>query len=226
MVKLSLFVFALFIASNTIAQTKKSVWLFSAGINYRDAPIDVENIPMGPIPHGNSGFFGRHFFKTASIQTGINRQLKKNWLIALTLHGRYNHSQFLRLPGEGDADTQHLGQKKSFKFDFFLEVEKGLPVKKNKRRYLIASAGGGLVNLNTGYNMTLQGTTPSGTNYEKHFQGTFLRLAPKIGIGYQYESFKLTFDAIVIEGEQLIELTALWLGATLHYEFEIKKRKR
>jgi hypothetical protein len=208
------------------AQIKTSRYFISAGINYRDYPVDIENAPRGPLPRSEDGFYGSAFWQTASLQAGAGKNLGKNWQVSLTGHIRYNHFHWLELPWEGLVSSQDLKEKKSFKYDLLLECEKGFLLKQKKGKYIIASFGLGAVNMNTRYDITLRGVTPSGAMYEQDFNGTFLRLSPKISVGYQYKKVKVTIDAMVVEGAQLANYTALWPGITLRYEFPALLKKQ
>jgi hypothetical protein len=214
---------ALLAAHFSSGQVKSSRFFISAGINYRQYPIDIEDVPLGGY-HSNGEFYSSKFWKTASLQAGVGKEFKKNWQLSLTLHGRYNHFYLLELPREGLMDTQHLKQRKNFKYDLFLEAEKGFHLKKKKQRYFLVSAGLGLINMNTRYNMTIPGIHPSGTPYELHFEGTLFRVSPKISLGYQYKRIKAELDVIVIEGPDLTGLVSLWFGATARYEFPVRKK--
>jgi hypothetical protein len=215
----SLLFIALCIVFSASGQIKNSRYFFSVGINYRDYPVDIEDAPRGALPRDEGGFYGSQFWQTASLQAGAGKNFKKNWQLSITLHGRYNHFHWLELPREGLVNAQSLKEKKNFKYDLFLEMEKGFRLKKKKERFFIVSAGIGPVNMNTRYNLTLKGVTPSGTMYEQDFKGTLFRIAPRISLGYQFKKIKMTLDAIVVEGAQLANYTALWWGATLRYEF-------
>jgi hypothetical protein len=56
----------------------------------------------------------------------------------------------------------------------------------------------------------LQDTLENGTiTSNKHYQGTFSHVGPRLGVCYQYEKIKVLLNAYIIEGPDLTNLTAV-----------------
>ena len=117
-------------------------------------------------------------------------------------------------------------EKKNFKYDAFLDIEKKVQIKKDSEKYLFVLAGIGFTNINTHFDVFLQDTLPTGPVEGKRYVGSFFRFSPHLSIGYQYEKIKASLDSYIIEGPDRTNLTSLWLGATISYEINLKRKKK
>lgn len=206
------------------AQVNKSKYLLSLGIEYRQLPIDIENSTINGSNSGKGVFYGLDFWRNLNFQSSIGINLRNDWQASIVSYIRYNHLHWLELPEDGVAEFQNLSEKKNFKYDIFLIIEKRKQIKRNKENFFLFSGGVGLSNLNTKYNVHFKDTLPSGQIYEETFDGTFLRFTPRIGLGFQFQHLKISINSIIIEGPDLADLTSLWLGLSLSYEFLLKKK--
>lgn len=211
------------------AQAPSHYFVFSAGLDYRPESIDIEDLPQGPLPTSYTEFYGGDFWKTLSVHGRWAVALKKNWQFSIAGYSRYNHLNWLERGKDEQIpwEWQHLEEQKRLKFDCFLEAEKKFRIKKTKERYLTIMAGLGFVNLNTHYNVFFKkDTLPSGIiRGDAHYEGNLAKFAPKLSLGYQYKRIKATIDAYVVEGQDLVDLTAAWIGATISYEILIRKKE-
>jgi hypothetical protein len=207
-------------------QVKIHNYFFSCGLDYRQYPIDIEDVPRGGYS-SNGYFYGEKFWQTASLHSGFGIVMKKNWQLSITPYFRYNHLHWLKGKNYSIPESGKRMDKKNVKFDLFLDVEKKFQIKKDKPRFITVCAGIGYVNMNTRYNLTLRDTLPSGGLADiKHYEGTLLHFGPRLSLGYQYEKIKAFLDAYMIEGPDLTNLTSLWIGGTISYEMPLKKKKK
>jgi hypothetical protein len=211
-------------ASFAAAQSKKSNYVLSLGLEYRQLPVDIEDLPGGGNSSGNDVFYGLDFWRSLSIQSRAGINLRNNWQASIISYIRYNHLHWLELPEDGIAELQDLKEKRNLKYDLFFAFEKRKLLKKNKEKYLFVSTGIGLSNLNTRYNVYFKDTLASGAIYEEWFKGTFLRFTPRVGLGFQFQNLIVSINGIVIEGPDLMNLTSLWLGINIAYEIRLKAK--
>jgi hypothetical protein len=223
----------LFVAVISSGQKKNSARLFSVGLDYRQYPVDIEDVPRGPLPR-NKGLPSddSKFWRPVSIHGRYGIILKRNWILSASLYSRCNllHrlqgiNYFSPYPTVLEAPSQKLKEKKNLKFDSFIDIEKKIRLKKNKERYLFALAGIGLTNINSKFDITLTDSVNSVPFSSHHYYGTLLHFGPRISLGYQYNKIKASLDAYVIEGPDLNNLTSLWLGTTISYEMSLRKKK-
>jgi hypothetical protein len=198
-----------------------------AGIDYRQFPIDIEDVPRGPSLQSNGGFYSWDFWTAFSLNVRYGIETKKYWSIALSWYIRYNHLCWTK----GRNFSYSIFEpnppgKKVFKYDILLEAEKRFRVGKKKTNTINVLAGAGWVNLNTRYNVVLRDTFLTYLGPIKHYSGNVARFAPKFSIGYQYKRIRTSIDGYIIEGHDLNGLTALWVGWSLAYEFRLHARKR
>jgi hypothetical protein len=197
----------------------KNVFL-SFGFDYRDNPIDIEDVPRGPGLPNNGGFYDTKFWQTTSVHSRVGMLLTNKWKLSVAAYARYNHFHWM----DGIA---HEKSKKNLKYDLFSDAEYAFQLHKKKQRYLFMMAGLGVTNLHTKYNVHLRYITPWGdTTAVKQFRGTFAHFTPRFSIGYQFEKLKASLDAYFVEGIDRNELTAIWIGATISYELILKNKKR
>jgi hypothetical protein len=228
--KIFFFTIALLISLCTNAQN--NITFFELGLNYRQDPLDIEDVPRGPsLPSGQSGFYGSRFCKVLSLSSNLGVQTNNLFGFSVSAFTRYNHLYWLQGRNFNyydihDPEYDNRKEKKNFKYDIFLNAEKKFRLKKSKERFLFASGGIGFTNLNTKYDVMLQDTFPSGPGEKYNYKGTLLHLSPRFSLGYQFEKLKASIDAFVVEGPDLTNLTSLWLGATIRYEMKFKKRKK
>ena len=206
-------------------QVNRSKYVLSLGLEYRQLPIDIESSPRNGSTSGNGVFYGLDFWRALNLKLGLGIDLKKNWRVSLINYIRYNHLHWLELPEDGVAEFQNLDEKKNFKYDVFIDLEKKKRLSIKKEHYLFISVGVGLANLNTRYNVYFKDTLPSGAIYEERFQGTFLRFTPRINLGFQFHNITASLNAIVIEGPDLADLTSLWIGANISYELRLNRKR-
>ena len=206
----------------TFGQSANS--FISFGLDYRQYPIDIEDVPRGGYS-SNALPDNSEFWQVISVHGRYGIKLKKNWSVSLAFYTRYNHLNWLQ--GYSYVNpAADLAEKKNFKYDAFLDIEKKVQLKKNKERYFFVLAGIGFTNINTHFDVFLQDTLPTGPVEGKRYVGSFCRFSPRLSIGYQYGKIKGSLDAYVIEGPDRTNLTSLWLGATIGYEIYLKKKKR
>ena len=205
-------------------QINKSKYIFSLGLEYRQLPIDIENSPRNGSISGNDVFYGLDFWRALNLQVSLGMDLKKNWNVSLVNYTRYNHLHWLELPEDGVAEFQDLDEKKNFKYDLFINLEKKKRLSIRKDHFLIILGGVGLANLNTRYNVYFKDTLPSGAVYEERFKGTFLRFTPRLGLGFKFHNITTSLNTIVIEGPDLTNLASLWIGLNVRYEIRLNKK--
>lgn len=224
----------LFITSASSGQVKKSNSFLAFGLDYRQYPIDVENVPRGPLPgyKGLPSDDGK-FWKVISIHGRYGLRFEKNWFLSASFFGRYNllHrlegiNYFSPYPTVLEPSPKKVKEKKNLKFDFFLDVEKKIKFKKSKEIYLFALAGIGFTNINSRFDIILTDSIESIPLNSHHYYGTLLHFGPRLSLGYQFKKIKTSLDAYVIEGPDLTNLTSLWLGATISYEMMLRKKKK
>lgn len=185
----------------------------SFGLDYRQYPIDIEDVPRGGYS-SNAVSSDFRFWQVLSFHSRVGIKLEENWQLSLAGYTRYNHLTWLQGENLAAPITYKRKEKKNIKYDIFLDIEKKLRLKKNKERYFIAIGGIGFTNINTRFDVFLQDTLPSGPTQGHRYQGTFLHFGPRISLGYQYEKIKATIDTYFIEGPDLTNLTSLWIGGT------------
>lgn len=203
----------------------------SAGVDYRTDPIDIEDIPRGPIPSSTYGdLTGFAFWKVLSIHGRVGIKTKDNWLFSVVTYTRYNHNHFLEDPYSPSGPTttnynENTKDKEKIKFDIFFDVEKKIRVRKKQEKYLTILAGVGFTNINSGTDFTYRMNLPGGPSEPVRYKGSYLHFGPKLSLGYQYKRVKGSLDGYIIEDPLQIDLTSLWLGATISYELKLRKKK-
>jgi hypothetical protein len=206
-------------ANNLHAQKLKSFAVI--GVDYRQYPLDIEDVPRGG-SSTNGLPSDLRFWRAMSLNTGIGILFKKNYSGLLTFYSRYNHFYWIQGYNEINSISKRKDRKNS-KFDVFADVKKKWLVNKNKARFLFATIGIGVSNVNTQYDFYLQDTLISGPGPVQHFTGDFLHFGPKVSFGLQMKKLIVGVNAFVIEGPQRNNLTSLWLGVGIGYEFDLKK---
>jgi len=223
---------AILISFCTSAQ--KTISFFSFGLDHRQYPIDIEDVPRGPsIDNNGLPSDDRRFWSVTSIHGRYGMIFGKNWFVSSAFYGRYNllHrtesiNYFSPYPTVLEPSPKKIKERKNLKFDFFIDVEKKIKLKKSKEIYLFALAGIGFTNINSRFDITLTDSVNSIPFDSHHYHGTFLHFGPHLSLGYQYKKIKASLDAYVIEGPDLSNLTSLWTGATISYEVLLKKKKK
>ncbi len=213
----------LFLLIASVASSQKKACFLSFGLDYRGYPIDIEDVPRGG--YSSNGLLDdSKFWQVTSLYGRAGIKLDKNFYLSFASYARYNHLTWLQGDNIASTVTYKRREKKNLKFDAFLDIEKKMPLKKNKERYFVALAGIGFTNINTRFDVFLQDTLPSGPTQDRRYQGNFLHFTPRVSLGYQYEKIKLTIDIYFIEGPDLTNLTSLWIGGTVSYEIALKKK--
>lgn len=216
------------------ATAQKTSPIFSFGLDYRIYPIDVEDVPRGPLPRDNGlPPDDSKFWKTLSVHGRYGFISEKNWLLSASFYGRYNllHrlegvNYFSPNPTVLEPSPQKVKEKKNLKFDFFIDIEKKIKLKESKEIFFFALAGIGFTNINSKFDIALTDSIESMPLSSRHYFGTFLHFSPRISLGYQHEKIKTSLDAYIVEGPDLNNLTSLWLGATISYEISIKRNNK
>lgn len=207
--------------------------LISFGLDYRIYPIDIEDVPRGPLPR-NNGLppNDEKFWQTFSVHSEFGLQIQKNWVFSASLYGRYNLLHRIENVNYTSPYPTVLGpplkkskEKKNLKFDFFLDVEKKIRLKKNNQQFLFIKGGAGFTNINSRFDIILTDSLESVPFDTKHYKGTFFHFGPRLSIGYQYNKIKASIDGYIIEDPMLTNLTSMWLGASLSYEIKLKRKK-
>jgi hypothetical protein len=227
--------FLLAAASVVFGQGKKPIPYLSFGIDYRQYPIDIEDVPRGPLPRDNGlpSSDGK-FWQTLSIHGRYGLNFQKNWLVSTSLYTRYNllhrtqginyHSPYPTVL-EPSPKNQNPKVKKNIKFDVFIDAEKKFNLKKEREVYFFAIAGVGFTNINSRFDIVITDSLDSNPFPGHHYKGTFLHFGPRLSLGYQFYKIKASIDGYIIEDPTLANLTSLWLGASLSYEIKLKKKK-
>ena len=199
------------------AYVQKKELLLDIGLDYRQHPIDIENVSRGGYS-SNGGFYGSKFWQTPSALINIGYPLNQHLIFSASGYIRYNHFHW---PDELDytLDVSRWEEIKNWKYDFFIQAEKRFLFRK-KSTNLFANLGLGVVNMNTRYNFSIRATNSQGQD-SLHFNGTLTRIAPRVSVGYQYRKLRVSTDCYVIEGPQLINLASLWIGWTMSYELKL-----
>lgn len=212
---------------SSYSQEKKQSPYILFGIDYRQYPIDIEDVPRGPLPadRGLPDDDGR-FWQAFSLNSSYGINFKKNWALSATIYARYNLLHRLEGIHYPNPSFNNIKEKKNFKFDFFIDIEKKIQLKKDKERYIFALAGIGFTNINSEFDITLTDTTETGPFPPQRYNGTLLHFDPRIGMGYQYEKVRASVNAFIIEDPTLANLTSLWLGASVSYELKLKRNKK
>lgn len=226
----SLFLY-FFISISFFTSAQRTNTFFYFGIDYRLYPIDIENVPAGPLP-ANKGLpqDDSKFWKVMSLHGKYGLRFEKNWLLSTTLYGRYNllHREeninySSPSPTVLEPPQQRVKEKKNLKFDFFIDIEKRLNLK--KENFFFASVGLGFTNINSGFDITLTDSVESIPFDTRHYKGMLLHFGPRVSFGYQHKKIKASLDTYLIEGPDLNNLTSLWLGASISYELFLKRKK-
>jgi hypothetical protein len=205
----------------------------SFGIDYRWYPTDIENVPPGPIPR-SKGLPSEDFkfWKPISLYGQFGYKLKKNWSVTASFYSRYNFfhrieniNNTLTSPTTAVSSPNNPKSVYNFKYDFFLDIEKKLKLRKHKERYFLIQAGVGFTNINSRFDVTLTDSLEHRTDGPKRYHGTLLHFGPRASLGYQHEKLKLYLKAFMIENPLLTNLTSIWLGGSLGYELPLKRKK-
>ena len=80
----------LFLWQNLFAQKAE---FLQAGINYRQAPIDIENVPRGWIG-GKGSFHNISFWRVPSFHFGIGKKIQNDWCLMINTSIRFNHFHY------------------------------------------------------------------------------------------------------------------------------------
>lgn len=215
------------------AFSQNSHWLLSAGVDYRQYPIDIEDAPLGGLPSSTYGdLTGDKFWKTASIHVRACFRLTHNWQLSIVGYTRYNHNHFTEDPYQADGATttvynENTLDKHKIKFDVFADIEKKIRLSKMQEKYLILLGGLGFTNINSGTNFQYLINGPVGTVPQPAiYKGSFLHFGPRCSIGYQYKRIRTTIDAYFIEDPELTNYTSLWLGAAFSYDLLLNRKKK
>jgi hypothetical protein len=189
----------------------------SAGISYRTYPIDIENVPPGPA-HGDASFYSSRFWKPLSVQWSTAKYLPGNWTIQLSNVIRYNHTNWKTGVNYNVTNPPKRPEAKSFKYDFIFDIERQMPIRHSQKSAFCIQLGVGAVNLNSGFDVKMRDTLPTGLTDLRHYKGSFAKISPHLGIGYKMDKFKLMIDCLVVEGPTFQNLSSLWIGASVVYE--------
>lgn len=218
--KLGVFII-IFLFTNVLVVAQKD-HLIEFGLDYRQYPVDIEDVPRGPY-HSDGSLSDAELWQVYSIHGAYGVTLKKNWSVSLCIYARYNHLHWLQ--GYNYVNPPHdRKEKKNFKYDVFIDLEKKLQLRKNKEQSIFGIAGIGVTNMNTRFDIFLQDTLTTGPAAGTHYKGTYVHFSPRVSLGYQFKKIKGSLDAYMIEGPDLNNLTSLWLGVTLSYEIILKKK--
>jgi hypothetical protein len=213
------------------AMTQQKETFAGFGLDFRQDPIDIEDVPRGPSLTSTYGKLTHlNFWKVLSIHGRLGIKSKDNWLFSIVCYTRYNPNHYVEYPFIPSGLTslsynENAKAKKRIKFDLFLDIEKKLRIRRNLEKYLTILAGLGLTNINSQANLTYQRNDNSGGTPEPiSYKGSYLHFGSRFSLGYQYKRLKCSLDAYVIEDPLKTDLTSLWLGATISYELNLKKR--
>ena len=218
--------FFLLLACTARCQKHSPAFFAVAGAEYRQYQIDVEDVPRGPLP-GNNGLPSddSRFWKAISLDAQFGVRVREKWSVSLSTCVRYNLLHRLEGINIDKPYPKSIKEKKNFKYDLFFDIEKNIRLKKNKERYLFAIAGIGFTNINSAFDIILTDSYESGIFPSHHYQGTFLHFTPHINIGYRYKKIRVSVNTYFVEDPLLANLTSLWIGSSVNYEIDIRKKK-
>jgi len=216
--------FTIFVVMVCLAGKGQKNGFINFGLDYRQYPIDIEDVSEGPY-HSNGAPSDSRLWQVLSIHGAYGFRLEKKWSLSICLYARYNHMHWLQGYNYINPSNERK-EKKNFKYDVFFDLEKKLQLRKNKEQFLFGKMGIGITNINTRFDISLQDTLLSGPTALKRYKGTYSHLTPRVSLGYQYKRIKASLDSYIIEGPDLTNLTSLWLGATLSYEIPFKAGKK
>lgn len=209
------------------AQQKQ--FFIGAGIDYRQDPIDIENVPRGPSLTENYGYLTHiNFWKVLSIHARTGFQAKHNWAFSLALYARYNGNHYTEDPyvqsgGSVAAFNEHAPSVSKARFDIFIDTEKKFRVRRGQEKFVFVMTGLGLTNINSGVNLSYRSNF-SGALIR--YKGSYLHFGPRICMGYQYKAIKVSLEAYLTEDALKTNISSLWTGASISYMFDFKKRKK
>lgn len=208
----------------TEAQNKQG--FISFGLDYRIFPIDIEDVPNGPLP-ADMGLpdDDSKFWQAISVHARYGIHLKRNWSLSLSFYTRYNLLHRLEGINVDKPYPGNIRKKKTFKYDAFIDLEKKIRLRKFDQSFFIL-AGAGFTNMNSRYDITLTDYTDSWPFLPRRYKGTFLRFTPRLSLGYQYQKMRGSLDTYLIEGSTRNNLTALWFGGTISYEMQLRKKNK
>lgn len=208
----------------TEAQNKQG--FISFGLDYRIFPIDIEDVPNGPLP-ADMGLpeDDSKFWQATSVHTRYGIHLKRNWSLSMSFYTRYNLLHRLEGINVDKPYPENIRKKKTFKYDVFIDLEKKIRLRKFDQSFFIL-AGAGFTNMNSRYDITLTDYRDSGPFLPRRYKGTFLRFTPRLSLGYQYQKMRGSLDTYFIEGSTRNNLTALWFGGTISYELQRRKKNK
>lgn len=223
-------IFVLILFTNLSASAQDKNILLTAGIVYKGHPFDIEDVPRGGNYSGGGDFFGWEFWDVWGLHAQVALPLNNNWILSTEGNIRYNHFHWTEGYNSYTSGTvayynADRSFKRNFKYDAFILAERIVDLNKKRNGHYFVNAGVGLINMNTRYNVTLQDTvngTPLGV---EHYNGTLMRLSPKMSLGYQYKFLRFSVDGCITEDPSLMNLTSLWLGVTFGYQFNIRKNR-
>ena len=140
---------SLLVTTFSWGQVKKSGRLLSFGIDYRMYPIDIEDVPRGPLPPDNGlPSDDSKFWQPLSIHGRYGLMFEKNLVVAASFYGRYNllhrvearNNFFSPFSTVINRPPEKVKEKKNLKFDFFI-VRKENKNKKSQGKIFIRCGG-------------------------------------------------------------------------------------
>ena len=91
----------------------------SFGFDYRQYPIDIEDVPRGPLPNPKGlPDFDSKFWRPISIFGQYGLLFKKEWVLSASLYGRYNTLHRIQNLNYSQPLPKNIKRKKNFKYDF------------------------------------------------------------------------------------------------------------
>ncbi len=214
-----------------VAQQPKPMWVVSAGIDYRQFPIDIENTGRGPLPASSYGeMTGDGFWKTLSVSGSIGLRKADGWEFSLVSYFRYNHNHYTEDPYKPDGASafifnKNAAGKSKLKLDLFLCAGKRFSLGHKGHSFLVTQAGAGFTNINSGTDIVYQRNLVAGTETAV-YKGSYFHFGPSVSIGYQYKRFRFLVEAFMIEDPSKSGLTSVWSGAGLYYDLTLKRKRR
>jgi hypothetical protein len=203
----------------------------AVGLDYRQELIDIEDVPRGGSLTSTYGELTHaKFWQALSLHGRFGIKTKNNWLFSIVGYTRYNPNHYLEDPYSISGPTttnfnENTKSKSKIKFDVFLDVEKKIKLSKNEEKYLTILSGLGLMNINSQADLYYKPNIPGGTSEPKKYVGSYFDFGPKLSLGYQFKKIKGSLDAYFTEDELKTNLTAMWVGVTISYELNLKRKK-
>jgi hypothetical protein len=195
----------------------------SVGIGWRPELFELSNYSTRTIPaKGYISNIGR--MDNPNLVVELSQKLNhERWLIQLSNYFSYN---FLATP----IDSLNMLEKdlKSFKYDFFIDVNYEIRFRKFKHSFIYVGAGIGRMNISKKFNYNYP-TGELDNNGNRVFipRTTSLSFwAPRISVGFAFKNISSFVTAHGTPDGNFDSHPSLWVEYKILYSFQLKKKKR